>query len=104
VKEPASLDRQACKREAGNLHQTLGFDMNLEFQGSEMLFAVAVTEESQDLIGAGSHWKLTRPRSDESPEHGKVRCWLMSSQIRHLASCAMPYRVQKRPLSSSRSE
>ena len=45
MKEPVSLDRQACKREAGNLDQTLDFDMNLEFQGLELLLAVAVAEE-----------------------------------------------------------
>ena len=45
MKGPASLDRQACKREAGNLHQTLDFNVNFEFQGLEMLLAVAATEE-----------------------------------------------------------
>src|SRR3954454_14504572 len=72
MKEPASLDRQACKREAGNLRQTLGFDMNLEFQRLEMLLTITAAEEPQGLVGAGSHWELARPRSHKSPEHGKV--------------------------------
>src|SRR5712691_2877435 len=67
-----ALDRQACKREAGNLHQTLGFDMNLEFQGFKMLLAVTAAEEPQGLVGAGPHREPTGSRRNESPEDGEV--------------------------------
>ena len=68
-----------------------------------MLLAVAAAEEAQDLIGAGPQRQRARPRSDNRPSTAKSRCDLMSSQTRRRASCAIPYRVQKRPLSSSRS-
>ena len=37
-----------------------------------MLLTITAAEEPQVLVGAGSHWELARPRSDKSPEHGKV--------------------------------
>ena len=58
------------------MHQPLGFDVNLEFQGLEMLLAVSAAEEPQSLIGAGPQRKPTGSQRNEPSEHGKVEVWL----------------------------
>src|SRR5207253_2067211 len=56
----------------GYLNRSLRVDLDFNLLRAEVLFAVAIGEKLERLVGAGSERERAGPRVGESSQHGKI--------------------------------